>query len=411
MTTTGGPRLLGLFLLALGLRVAFAHLTGALDVFPGECDEVLYDAPARTLAATGRLETTGEHPIGQVLVSAAVYGLAGPSTAAARLVSIVLSALTVVLVRILAAGVLPRAGAEACGVLAAVHPWLFYRAATVQTEVSALFLLCLACVLAGSPRPAGAARGVALGATLGLLFLVRPNALALVPAILLFGTTSRPATPVRELALATLVGLGLFAPWVAWTSREAGGFALGMGRAGQALHGSNCDRVWEEPALRGLWCEAPGPPVGEPGWNARPFGERDRIQGRLGWEWIRAHPGRFLGLAPYKLGRLLSLYRPFEGARTATRLAVVWSWGVLLLAGLGAWAVWRAGEPGWAPWGAWAAGVVGPCLLFHGANRFRYPLEPVLLVLAIRGGLAVYERLSRSRGDGGGAPPPPTHSR
>jgi hypothetical protein len=164
---------------------------------------------------------------------------------AARLVSAVLGALTVLLVYLLAARLAPRGPALFVALLVALHPYHVIYSHAALTEATFLFalLFALACSIPGPNE--GAARAVVLGCLTGLgiggAFVVRPEALCLVlPALLVAGGAR------RALARATgLVGsLALVAtPFLIALNRSRSGFEL----SGKKPFGFLLDRALASP--------------------------------------------------------------------------------------------------------------------------------------------------------------------
>lgn len=121
---------------------------------------------------------------------------------------------------------------------------------------------------------------------------------------------------------------------------------------------------------------------------------------RLGWEWIRAHPGAFARLAGEKLQRfwqgaalglggwdlplgLSGVRQPVDLAVPQGPLATLWRLAVLGLAATGLWAGRRCWEL--VPWTAFLASKVVVTVAFFGYARQGATVIPVVALLAVLG--------------------------
>lgn len=174
-------------LIAAAVRAVFwieVRDAGFVTAPAGEA--AFYDALARALPAGAAPSAGAPSPLYALLVAAL-----GP--AATRCAQFALGAATAALVAHLAAtAFIPRVGRFA-GILAALHPPFFVAEAALAPAALATFLLAATLVLAQrllvSERP-GARAAALLGAAAGLAFLCRPDAIALLAAILAGGFAS-----------------------------------------------------------------------------------------------------------------------------------------------------------------------------------------------------------------------------
>ena len=376
--------LLILFLASLLLRLAYGHFTSELWQPPRGYDELLYDAPARSSIEKGEFCHSGKWPLGEVLIHIAVYSLLGLNFVCMRVVSQIMSSLTVVFTALLAAKLFDDRVGIISGALACVHPWLIYRAHTIQTEVSMLFFLTLCFLLVlcyGSKRSSW----LPIGLSFGFLLYIRPNALLQLPPmlVLFYIATGDPKKTLGKCILVTFLALLIFLPWCVKLSLQWGQFVFGMHRFGHTLCGGNCEAVFKDHDYRGLWKSPTKLQLDtREDWYSLDFNTRERILLEKGKSWISKNPGKFLLLGAYKLGRLFSLYRPFSGAKSLTKIATVEFWLILVLALSGLGLSIRHNTRECLFLLLWIAMVCAQCFVFHGANRYRYCFEPSLLIFA-----------------------------
>jgi hypothetical protein len=170
---------------------------------------------------------------------------------------------------------------------------------------------------------------------------------------------------------------------------------------GTTLLGANCDSTYY---------------VDVGGWDVRCLGNlqndsvdasvRSRERRELATDYITDHAGRVPVVVLARLGRAVDLYgldslvaldRGEQKAGWAAWAGIVWWWVLAPLAILG-WVVCgrtrRTDDRSKARW--WLivppAAVLATTVLFYGAHRIRAPAEPVVVVLAAVGAVALYER-------------------
>jgi 4-amino-4-deoxy-L-arabinose transferase-like glycosyltransferase len=210
---------LGIFLLALGVRLAATAVVGFST--PGFGDAGAYLFAASELAHHGRYPDRTEPfffrpPAYPVFVVAATLG--HPERVAfAKAANAALGAAAVLLLAILSARIFGRRPlAIATGLVASVHPSFVWLSTDVQSEPLFLVGLLLSGIflLAAADGPSGA-RALLAGAFLGLAALARPSALALVPLLAApLLDRRRPGAARRALAACALSGFVLsLAPW------------------------------------------------------------------------------------------------------------------------------------------------------------------------------------------------------
>ncbi|MBV9953271.1 MAG: glycosyltransferase family 39 protein [Acidimicrobiia bacterium] len=265
-----GWRLLGIGILALAVRLAFAF-TVAHDHPRGGFDAARYTDVASTLAdghgysfhpglATfGRpdarstvIEPDGQHPPLHPVVLATADVLGFHSADAHRAAAAVASALGVVLTGLAGRRLVgATAGLVGAGI-AAVNPLWFQHAGYLVSEATVLLVVPLTLLVAAVALDTGRLRWfLALGVTIGLCALTRGELVLLVallgiPAALI-------ARDVRRLAALGLVLLGaavVVGPWVIRNDRTFGEPAISY-NTGITLAGANCAQAYHGRRLGG----------------------------------------------------------------------------------------------------------------------------------------------------------------
>jgi 4-amino-4-deoxy-L-arabinose transferase-like glycosyltransferase len=220
-------------LLAFGVALAsrLALVAWAHGRFPAAEDGHYYDVLARRLASgggytwlwpDGAVTFVAHYPVGYPAMLALAYVLFGASPAVAMIVNALLGAASAYAAhRIVAVEGIARWRPLAAGLAVALHPALVPYTAAVMTEGVTASLLVVAA--AAASRAGRAARAwpwlLALGVTMGVATLVRPQSLVLAPV--LGALAVRPETAVRvrlaHAAVVTATALACVAPW---TSRN-----------------------------------------------------------------------------------------------------------------------------------------------------------------------------------------------
>ncbi|HEX9765980.1 MAG TPA: glycosyltransferase family 39 protein, partial [Nitriliruptorales bacterium] len=149
--------MLGVFVLALAVRLAFLTLGPGIELAPERLggDPADYHGIAMSLyegdgyswvwPGTGpqageRVATATRAPVLPVLL-AALYQVTGPSPTAGRLLLVAIDGLTAVLLVALGARLGGRRVGIAAGLLAAVHPAMWINVQTLMSEVPTTFLV------------------------------------------------------------------------------------------------------------------------------------------------------------------------------------------------------------------------------------------------------------------------------
>lgn len=367
---------------AFALRAAAAWHLPRQILFP---DGMEYEAVARHLLAHGNYGLQTLRPPGYPTLIAAVYALFGPNLLALRLVEAALGTLAVGVLGAVGHRLLGPRAALVTMVLAAFSPLLVLLPATQYSENTLLLLLALA---QGGLFLAWRGRGLAgwalAGVLLGLVLLVRPNLVLVLPGLALgFGLLLARA---RRAWLAPAAVCGLAAaltvtPWIARNHRVHGHWyfiATGGGRQFWSANNPRADAksdrlVLPDSILQGELALLPDDV------------SRERHLYRRGLDFVRGNPRRAATLYALELRNLFSLY-PVTLTRVAfvgpgVRLAQSFVSLAVFLGALLAMRGLRRTPPLWPMVGGIASFALGQALFFT-VMRYRVAIEPLLLWMA-----------------------------
>lgn len=391
-------------LLAVGLALRLAHLAAVAELpFVAALvgDSAEYDRWARAIAG-GQLLPPGaffQPPLYPYLV-AALYALAGPAPLAVYAAQMAAGLFACyALARAGRALGAPLSGLAAAG-LAATYP-LFLAHETLLLKESLAVALAAALLWAlaaawGVPTPR---RWVASGALLGLLALLRENALLLAPLLLVLPLAATGSCSKR-LRLAGAFALGLVLPPLPVAAFHV---ASGEGLLPTSFQGGVNFWIGNNPRADGTYRPlAPGRQVPEAErreavrqaeaarGETLSAAEVSRFWFSRALAWARAEPRAFLALQLRKLALFWSAYEWPDAIDFYWLRERSWplAWpgfefaGVALLAAAGALALGRAGRRRFAPVLLFAAGWMLATIAFFLFSRYRLPAVPALLLLA-----------------------------
>jgi len=387
-----------IILLALAVRLVYV-LVRAPDGIHGP-DAELYDRIAWRLITEGRY-IAEDHLGGMSLatrpalfpvVLGGLYAIFGHAFLAPKMFHCVLGALTCGLTYSLGREAFDRRAGIFAGVGAAIFPQLIYYCGTITTETFHIFLLTCAMLLLlmGSRRNVRVTAWLAGGAVLGLAVLARSAMLGLLPVLgvwLLVVTQSKRAAIARFLLVA--VGTAaVMSPWIIRNYAALGRFVPATTEGGYTFWLTNNPR-----ATGGGKCYLPE--------DVTPFKgldevEADRLFYRMGFDFIRSHPGRAAQLFVAKFGRLWRLWPHADEPAVGVTNAIIGGVSfvpVLLLAVIGAAMSWARRRDLLLFYCLIGYTTVVYCV-YMAVTRYRAPLMPVLLVLA---GFAAARFLDRVR--------------
>lgn len=317
---------------ALGLIAALGVAVRVLWVVAGSwepgglaIDSVFYHELANLLADgrgfisptaldAGIVEPTADKPPLFPLLLAAASKLGFTGIESHRLVGCGLGAATIVLTGLLGR----RAGGPGVGLvaaaIAAAYPFFISLDGGLLTEAAYGPLLLLSLLLAYRLMDApGAGRALASGAVIGLAAMARPEALLLLP-LLVLPVLVRAAGPGRPRALwfaaACLAALAVVAPW---TARNWSAFDRPVpisSQEGITIGGANCLSTYSGSDL-GFWRLDCIPPSVV---RIRNEAERAAAARREGLEYAADHAGRLPVVLAARVLRTWELYKPFARA-------------------------------------------------------------------------------------------------
>jgi 4-amino-4-deoxy-L-arabinose transferase-like glycosyltransferase len=402
----GGRALLALLLVALALKLAAALTVEDGDLlakYPTS-DAQYYVERARGLLGLQADPLAHEPyhlPPLYPWVLASVPGVQTGSWVGVRVLQALAGTLALAGVYRLARRRLSRTAAlVAVGLVALYAPLTFYETRLLGDSLAFDLLVGLLVAADALADRGGAWRAALVGALTGLVCLLRPQALLLVPALAVWAATlpRRPWLPLLLAAAATI------APATLHNWRSSGEFIVVSDNGGVNLWLANTGPVsgtftTVDPAFGDIAMQSRAAQAEAESEAGRPLqpGEVSSWLSRAALAEVAAHPGVFL----QRVGqRALALIESFEtdvtcfpaveiGLSPVLRLLVL-PFGVLL--GLWAAAGWlgaRLARAPRLPALAVALMVVGTALLFFHYSRFRLPLVPLLAI----GGAATWDRL------------------
>ncbi len=415
---TPRQRLIGLFVLAFAVRATYLVEIGRSPFFRTLVgDAAFYDAWAVAIQHDwlGK-EIFYQAPLYPYFL-ASIYRLAGHSTPVVRVVQITLGASACVLLAIGGRSFVSRRAAWIAGLILALYAPAIFFDGLVQKPCLDLFFVTVLVLLLGRVQDAVGGRGTAFaaGVVLGCLSLTRENALVLIPAVtawLAWISRTQYATLGAHRgngARAQLSGLRLIGPLLLGSSLILAPVALRNYRVGHELvlttsqFGANF-YVGNNETADGLYA----PLVW--GHDSYPEEHRDAIElaeqaaGRelsprevsaywagLAWQWIHAHPLDWLRLMAKKWVLVWNareiadsdeplVYR--DASCVMKGLGSLFVFGVVCpLAAAGAVSQRRHWRRLLIPY-LIVAGIACSTSLFFVFARYRFPMVPVLLLLA-----------------------------
>jgi 4-amino-4-deoxy-L-arabinose transferase-like glycosyltransferase len=309
---------------------------------------------------------------------AAAYSTIGENPPVIYVLHCLLGALSCVLTYALARELLPEDLARAAGFLACFYIGHIYFAVNFLSEN--IFVPCLALglwavvrYLKGGPLLLLAVAGVLLG----YATLTRPLALlllGLLPPLFAVCEWRRGQWPLAAWALYGLTFLAVILPWTYRNYQAHGQFVLMTTNGGSTFYGSNNDRVVSEWRALGYWFSTTELPHRDLIEATPDEVAHDKMEWKLGLDWVRDHPGKAALLLVYKFLRMWWL-PDFEGHSPyfyALRIVAYAPYVVLML--LGAFAIFRDRGYWTLPWLAihlTMLATVLTVLIFGGLTRFR----------------------------------------
>jgi 4-amino-4-deoxy-L-arabinose transferase-like glycosyltransferase len=289
--------------------------------------------------------------------------------------------------------------------IAAVYPNLWINDSLVMSESLACLIVSVALLVALEfDRRPGLGLAVAVGVLVGLGALTRSEIALWAVGFAALAWWRSAGHPRRALMPVLVVGAAVLtvAPWTVYNLARFERPVVLTTNEGTTLLGANCDSTYY---------------VDVGGWDVRCLGNlqnadsvdasvRSRERRELATDYITDHAGRVPVVVLARLGRAVDLYgldslvaldRGEQKAGWAAWAGIVFWWVLAPLAVFG-WVVCgrhrRTDDRSKARW--WLivppAAVLATTVVFYGAHRIRAPAEPVVVVLAAVGAVALYER-------------------
>lgn len=395
-----------LFAIAFLIRVVGTHMFGGLGAPPNAeafYDGVEFELMARHLVERGVLAIWDTTPTsfrapGLPLVLAGVYSVFGPGNfVAAHLALCAIGALLVWPTYRLGLMVGGRAVAVLAGALVAVTPNVAYYAIHFASEpLHSVLLTSAVLTLARGARERRPACVLLAGLLLGASGLARPLSIYFLP---FFALALRAWVPTGTAARWTaLLAAGVAMAVLPWSARNYivhDRWLLVASNGGSTFWGSNNDVVAGDPVLRGEWISTLILRGDHSPIDSLPNEvDRDQAEFERGKQWVRQNPSAAVRLAGWKL---VKLFTPFPTSSNRTYVLGTAA-GYLLLVPFvipGLVVLLRGGREVRSILAILAAPVAGTVLaavVFYGSNRFRAPIEPLLIIVAAAGMWALVRR-------------------
>ena len=319
---------------------------------------------------------------------AAIYSVSYENYFLVYLMQALVGALTCGITYLLARELLPERAARASGILAAVYFPSIYNGTLLLSEP--LFSACLALgvlLFIRHLRIGGLLQIIAAGLALGAGTLVRPFALLMLPALaalLAVWMWRNQRVRILPLIVFSVAFLALVLPWTARNYAVHGKLVLLTTNGGSTFYGGNNDRVLHERRYWGGWISTVELPGREAIEAAPDEVSHDKVEWRLGIQWVRQHLLEIPVVAVFKLARYW-LPEVSSANRKYVLLNIVGYVPFLVLFVLAAVRCMRGRECWTAPWFVlhltMATGLI-TALVFWGSPRFRDANAPVLMVYA-----------------------------
>jgi 4-amino-4-deoxy-L-arabinose transferase-like glycosyltransferase len=315
-----------------------------------------------------------------------------------RIVQALISAASVALLFLLAKAVVNERAAWAGAVVFAIYPGaIFYSDQLLSETLYAFFLilLLLVCVRYFGPKPSWR-NALATGVVLGLLALIRPTIIPFVPFLVLWGLVVLKGARAKGLILVALAAaFAVTLPWSLRNYRLFHRFMLFESRTWTEFIGCNNRIVATDPKYAGyvVWYTA------VPEWADKFTGlaqpEREKVAKRLALQWLSENKDKWGYVLRSKFIRFWSPFLKQENR--LNRLLMLVSWGSVLVFFTPAFFVtlfrwFRERHPG-TVFHLLIASALLTALIYAGMRRYRYPIEPVCIVLASATVIWIWEKV------------------
>jgi len=408
------------FVLALAVRLLYLYQIREVG-FVGQpaSDAFVFVERARGIAAGDWLGPADfvHAPLYAYLLG--VIRLLGGEVWAPRVVQCLFGAAACALLVLIGGGLVGRRSGVVAGVLLAVYPpAIFFDGLIQKTSLALLLSVLLLWWLLHDPPPRRWWRPAVAGLTLGLLALTRQNALALTPLVLawlwLSASGASSGVRARRVVACAMTLAATLLPWALRNRAVIGDFVLttpnlgqnfAMGNFGGATgtyyefqRGTGRAEVEQE-----AWTRTVERSLGR---TPTPQEVSDHYLDQA-LAWIRGNPGAWLRLMAKKWLMAWNAYEAFdtedyylyrERSSILGMLDRVFHFGVLApLAAAGVVLTWRRWRELWLLYG-WLVITALAVAVFVVFARYRFPLIPVLILLAAMALDEGWRRLRERRG-------------
>lgn len=400
--------LLGAIALGLAVRIAYVlatkghMLAGDEPEYQGEGQLIVRGDWFYTPLPYGHLHEGMWKAPGYPAFVGLVYSVLGTSVTRLLLVQSLVGPVVIFLVWLLGRRLFDRRIALVGATVAAIYPNMWQWELRMYPEVFALPLGLLVMVLVlGRAAPSGR-RAAAVGVLMGLSMLVRPTQFFLFALIAAaWWLAAGPRRAALLTGVAVIAAVLTIAPWSVRNYHVTGHF-IPISMQDSAAYGTFNDTAKNDPRLPWAWRPLV-PRDLDLLRRSRPLGDgelRSRLQQRA-IDYVKAHPSALPEAFFWNgLSRTWDVRRPshvlaeveFEGrTRSVAEVGLGMYWILLVAALVALWRLRRRRELVW----PLLAGALGASVVFTtaAASRYRLPLEPPMLLLALTVLLALYDRL------------------
>jgi 4-amino-4-deoxy-L-arabinose transferase-like glycosyltransferase len=388
--------LFALFLFALLARLSVNFWILGIDHVGGP-DVRGYESIAQSLL-TGRgfLSSSQDYahrPPVYPLFLTLIYGTFGlRNYLALKLAESVIGALTCLVIYLIGKQVWGWPVGLAGAVIAALYPCFLYYTGAVLTENLFTFLLTAATYfllraeqyLLTAPWRGKSVYYLMGGFLLGLGILTRSYIVLLVPLLFLWAILVYPTLRSALIAVGLVVGVTVLTilPWTVRNFLVLQEFVPLSTVGGITFWGGNNPVVGQVPDRMGRWIHYSQLP-GAQELDSLPEVEKDRLAYQMGLNFLRENPHLWGPLYLAKLKRFWSIVPNVDSRRD--KLLSLLSYGLIFpffWIGVVAAATYQR-----KPWLLWFVILVAVlnALIFYGSLRFRFPIEPFMILFAVLG--------------------------
>lgn len=280
----------------LALLVAALLRLGWIAICPNQpvSDQVIYHTSAARIAeGQGYVDDDGQPanywPVGYAALLAVPYSMAGPSPFAGFMLNLLLGLSLVPGLYLLAKELWGAECARYAAWIAALFPTFIVQTTVLSSESAYLpgLAWCAWLFVRSLRAPHAAWAALAGGVLWGALVLVRPPALVLPAALLVFAFWDRIATRdlVRTIAIVAIAGAAVMAPWSLRNARHFGALTPLSLNGGANLWMGNHE------GANGEYIALPAE------YAALPLLERERVLKDEAVRFIKEHPLRYAALS------------------------------------------------------------------------------------------------------------------